>query len=79
MMRTYRKRQTLAKDLGVSSRMMEEATAGLWKYSDRYPDGVIRSRKLTLLDREMVLDWIKYRDALDVGSRVPAFNREAYQ
>ena len=78
-MRTYRKRQVLAAELGVSKRVIEDATYGLRKYKDRYPDGVIQSGKLTLLDREMVLDWIKYRNALDVGTRVPAFRRENYQ
>lgn len=78
-MRTYRKRQVLAAELGVSKRVTEDATNGLRKYKDRYPGGVIQSKKLTLLDREMVLDWIKYRDALDVGSKVPAFQREIYQ
>lgn len=79
MLKTYRKRQALAADLGVSKRIVEEATKGLREHKDRYPDAVIQSGKLTLLDREAVLDWIRYRDALEVGSRVPAFNREAYQ
>ena len=78
-MRTYRRRKALGEEIGVSKRIMEEATKGLKKYSKRYPGGVIQSGKLTLLDREMVLDWIRYRDALDVGSRVPAFQREEYQ
>lgn len=79
IVRNYRKRPVLARDLGVSIRLMEDATEGLQKHSGRYPVGVIRSDKIVLLDREMVLDWIRFREALDAGVRVPAFNRADYQ
>lgn len=78
-MRNYKKRPALADDLGVSIRLMEDATEGLQKYSGRYPVGVIRSGKIVLLDREMVLDWIRFREALDAGVNVPAYNRADYQ
>ena len=78
-MRTYRRRMKLAEELGVSKRVMEEATKGLREHEARYQNAIIQSRKVTLLDREMVLDWLRYRDALELGKKIPAFDRAQYQ
>jgi hypothetical protein len=40
---------------------------------------VISSGHVTVIDTEMMLDWIKYRDALDAKVPVPPFRREDYQ
>lgn len=78
-MRTYRKRTQLAEEFDFSHRMMEEATKGLRKHAERYPNGTIRSKRTVLIDKEMFLDWLKYREALERGVPVPAFRREEYQ
>lgn len=78
-MRTYRKRQALAAEFGFTLHMMDKITKGLRKYPERYPNAVISSGLFAILDREMVLDWIKYRDALDAKVPVPPFRREEYQ
>jgi hypothetical protein len=58
---------------------MNKATAGLKKYSERYPNAVIRSGRLILIDAEALYDWLKYREALDLKIPVPPFRREEYQ
>ena len=37
------------------------------------------AERLGLIDVEMMLDFIKFRSALEAGVNVPAFNREEYQ
>lgn len=76
---TRRKRTAIAKDFGFSPHFMDTVTIGLRKYPNRYPNGVISSGHVSVIDVEMMLDWIKYRDALAVGSEVPPFRREDYQ
>jgi len=78
-MRTYRKRQALAAEFGCTLHMMDKITKGLRSYPERYPNAVISSGHFAVLDKEMVLDWIKYRDALDAKVPVPPFRREDYQ
>ena len=78
-MRTYRKRQALAAEFGCTLHMMDKITKGLRKYPERYPNAVISSGHFVILDREMVLDWLKYRESLEVGASVPPFRREEYQ
>ena len=79
MIPTRRKRQRICEEMGFSLHFMDKAAAGLRKYPDRYPNAVIRSGHVTVFDVEMFLDWLKYREALEVGAPVPDFNREAYQ
>lgn len=76
---TRRKRQAIAKDFGFSPHFMDKVTIGLKKYPSRYPNGVIASGHVSIIDVEMMLDWIKYRNALAVGADVPPFRREDYQ
>lgn len=79
MIPTRRKRQQIAKEYGFSRHFMDLVSTGLRQYPERYPNGVISSGHVAIIDVEMMLDWIKYRDALDIGSPVPAFNRADYQ
>ncbi len=79
MIPTRRKRQQICKEYGFSLHFMDKVTAGLRKYPERYPNGVISSGHVTVIDTEMMLDWIKYRDALGAGVQVPEFRREEYQ
>ena len=79
MIPTRRKRQRICEEMGFSLHFMDKAAAGLRKYPERYPNGVISSGHVTVIDVEMMLDWIKYREALDVGAPVPDFKREEYQ
>lgn len=79
MIPTRRKRQKIADEYGFSMHFMDNVAAGLRKYPDRYPNGVISSGHVAIIDLEMMLDWIKYRDALDAGVNVPEFKREEYQ
>ena len=79
MLPTRRKRQRICEEMGFSLHFMDKAAAGLRKYPDRYPNAVIRSGHVTVIDVEMMLDWLKYREALEVGAPVPDFKREAYQ
>lgn len=79
MLPTRRKRQQVAKEYGFSLHFMDLVERGLRKYPDRYFNGVIASGHMTIIDVEMMLDWIKYRDALDSGVNVPEFNRAEYQ
>ena len=76
---TRRKRQAIARDFGFSPHFMGKVTIGLRKYPNRYPNGVISSGHVSIIDVEMMLDWIKFRDALEVGSDVPPFRREDYR
>lgn len=76
---TRRKRQQIAKDFGFSVAFTQKVVDGLKKYPERYPNGVISSGHIAIVDVEMMLDWIKYRDALSRGVKVPAFRREDYQ
>ena len=78
-MRTYRKRQALAAEFGCTLHMMDKITKGLRSHPERYPNAVISSGHFAVLDKEMVLDWIKYREALETGTEVPPFRREEYQ
>jgi hypothetical protein len=78
-MRTYRKRQALAAEFGCTLHMMDKITKGLRSYPERYPNAVISSGHFAVLDKEMVLDWIKYREALETGTQIPPFRREEYQ
>lgn len=77
--RSYRKRQTLAAEFDLSAHMMDKATRGLRDHPERYPNAVISSGHIAIIDKEMFLDWLRYRDALDMGVQVPEFNREEYQ
>lgn len=79
MIPTRRKRQQICKEYGFSLHFMDKVAAGLRKYPERYPNGVISSGHVTIIDLEMFLDWIKYRDALEAGVQVPEFRREEYQ
>ena len=79
MLPTRRKRQRICEEMGFSLHFMDKAAAGLRKYPDRYPNAVIRSGHVTVIDVEMMLDWLKYREALEVGAPVPDFKREEYQ
>lgn len=79
MIPTRRKRQKIAEEYGFSLHFMDIVEKGLRKYPIRYFNGVIRSGHMTIIDVEMMLDWIKYRDALDAGVSVPEFKREEYQ
>lgn len=79
-MPTRWKRQKIAAEFGFSNHFLDKVVAGLRKYKDRYPNGVISSGHVTVIDVEMMCDWIKFRDALDKGLKfVPPFNREDYQ
>ena len=78
-MRTYRKPQALAAEFGCTLHMMDKITKGLRSYPERYPNAVISSGHFAVLDKEMVLDWIKYREALETGTQIPPFRREEYQ
>ena len=79
MIPTRRKRQKICKEYGFSLHFMDKVATGLRKYPERYPNGVISSGHVTVIDTEMMLDWIKYRDALDAKVPVPPFRREDYQ
>jgi hypothetical protein len=79
MLPTRRKRQKICEEYGFSLHFMDKVATGLRKYPDRYPNGVISSGHVTVIDTEMMLDWIKYRDALDAKVPVPPFRREDYQ
>ena len=58
---------------------MQEASAGMRKYPERYPLATIQDGRTCILDVEMFLDYIRYRSALERGIAVPPFNREEYQ
>ena len=79
MIPTRRKRQKICEEYGFSLHFMDKVATGLRKYPERYPNGVISSGHVTVIDTEMMLDWIKYRDALDANAPVPPFRREDYQ
>ena len=79
MIPTRRKRQKICEEYGFSLHFMDKVATGLRKYPERYPNGVISSGHVTVIDIEMMLDWIKYRDALDAKVPVPPFRREDYQ
>ena len=79
MLPTRRKRQKICEEYGFSLHFMDKVATGLRKYPERYPNGVISSGHVTVIDTEMMLDWIKYRDALDAKVPVPPFRREDYQ
>ena len=79
MLPTRRKRQKICEEYGFSMHFMDKVATGLRKYPERYPNGVISSGHVTVIDTEMMLDWIKYRDALDAKVPVPPFRREDYQ
>lgn len=79
MIPTRRKRQQICKEYGFSLHFMDKVATGLRKYPDRYPNGVISSGHVAVIDVEMMLDWLKYRESLEVGAQVPPFRREEYQ
>lgn len=79
MIPTRRKRQKICEEYGFSLHFMDKVARGMLLHPERYPNGVISSGHVTVIDVEMMLDWIKYRDALAVGSEVPPFRREDYQ
>lgn len=79
MIPTRRKRQQICKEMGFSLHFMDLAAAGMRKYPERYPNAVISSGHVAVIDVEMFLDWIKYREALEIGAPVPQFRREDYQ
>jgi hypothetical protein len=79
MIPTRRKRQKICEEYGFSLHFMDKVATGLRKYPERYPNAVISSGHVTVIDTEMMLDWIKYRDALDAKVPVPPFRREDYQ
>ena len=78
MLPTRRKRQKVEQEMGLSLHFMDKVTEGLRRYPKRYPNGAITSGHVTIIDVEMMLDWIKYREALDQGVPVPDFRREEY-
>ena len=79
MIPTRRKRQKVATEMGFSDRFMQEASSGMRKYPDRYPNATIQDGRCCIIDLEMFYDYIKYRSALERGVAVPPFNREEYQ
>lgn len=79
MIPTRRKRQRISEEMGLSLHFLDKVAVGFRKYPERYPNGIIQSGHMAIIDVEMMLDWIKYRDALDAGAEVPAFKREEYQ
>lgn len=79
MIPTRRRRGQVMKDFGFSPNCMDDLTAGIRRHPERYPNGVIKSGRITLIDVEMLYDWIKYREALDMQVAVPPFRREEYQ
>ena len=79
MIPTRRKRQKVATEYGFSDRFMQEVSAGMRKYPERYPNATIQDGRVAIIDVEMMLDFIKFRSALEAGVNVPAFNREEYQ
>lgn len=78
-MRTYRRRKQLMQEQDFSVKFLDTATAGLRKYPERYPNAIIQSGRIVLIDTEMLWDWIKFRDALEAQAPVPPFRREEYQ
>ena len=79
MIPTRRKRQQVAKEYGFSTHFLDSVSAGLRKYPERYPNATIQDGRVAIIDVEMMLDFIKFRSALEAGVNVPAFNREEYQ
>lgn len=79
MIATRWKRQKIAEEFGFSLHFLDKVSNGLRKFPERYPNGVISSGHMTVIDVEMMLDWIKHREALDRGSPVPQFRREDYK
>jgi hypothetical protein len=79
MIPTRRKRQRICEEMGFSLHFMDKAAAGIRKYPDSYPNGVISSGHVTIFDVEMFLDWLKYRESLEIGAPVPEFKREEYR
>lgn len=79
MIPTRRKRQRICEEMGFSLHFMDKAAVGMRKHPDRYPNAVISSGHVTVIDVEMFLDWIKYREALETGTQIPPFRREEYQ
>ena len=79
MIPTRRRRQQVMREFGFCENFMNSIVKGLQTYPERYPNAVIRSGRLSFIDLEMMFDWIKYRNALDVGASVPPFRREEYQ
>lgn len=76
---TRRTRQTIANDFGFSQHFIDLAIVELRKYPERYPNSVISSGHICLIDVEMMFDWIKYRNALDTGQVIPPFKRSEYR
>lgn len=80
MIPTRRRRGQVMKEFGFSSGCMDMLEAGLRRHSERYgTNAVIKSGRISLIDVEALYDWIKYRDALEIGVPVPEFRREEYQ
>lgn len=80
MIPTRRRRGQVMKEFGFSPNCMDELTAGLRRHPERYgSNAVIKSGRIVLIDVEMLYDWIKYRDALEMHVQVPPFRREEYQ
>lgn len=75
MIPTRQTRQSIAKDFDCSQRFIDLAIVGLRKHPERYPNGVISSGHVSIIDVEMMLDWVKYRNALDTGQAIPPFKR----
>ena len=79
MIPTRRKHKKVAFVYVFSDRFMQELSAGMRKYPERYPNATIQDGRVAIIDVEMMLDFIKFRSALEAGVNVPAFNREEYQ
>lgn len=79
MIPTRRTRRKICEEYGFSAPFMDKIAKGLRSYPDRYPKAVIKSGHVAIFDIEMMLDWLEYRDSLEVGAPVPPFRREDYQ
>ena len=80
MIPTRRRRGQVMKEFEFSSGCMDMLEAGLKRHPERYgTNAVIKSGRISLIDVEALYDWIKYRDALEIGVPVPEFRREEYQ
>lgn len=66
-------------EFGFCENFMNGIVKGLQTYPERYPNAVIRSGRISFIDVEMMFDWFKYREALEVKADVPPFRREDYQ
>lgn len=72
-------RKAICEERGLSRQFLDKVIKGLRTYPARYPKGVIQSGHMTLIDTDMMDDWIDYREALKIGAPCPNFERAAYR